>query len=98
MGEFIESGVRRIQIEIRNAKHLMHEDPAAAAKKLEQAEILCEETVEALKTLTKIREIEEATAEIRAETERIEKQTRWIQLLCQESNRKSGFGSQCGNA
>lgn len=81
MEELIKSGVLTIQLGIIEAKNLMNEDPAAAVEKLEQADSLCEETVKALETLTEIRETEEATAEIRAETARIEKQTRWIQII-----------------
>ena len=81
MEELIKSGVLTIQLGIMEAKNLMHDDPSAAAETLEQAERLCEDTVEALYTLTEIREIEEATEEILAETARIEKQTRWIQII-----------------
>lgn len=81
MEELIKSGVLTIQLGIIEARCLMYEDPEAAAEMLEQADSLCEEAVEALKTLTEIRETEEATAEIRAETARIEKQTRWIQII-----------------
>ena len=81
MEELIKSGVLTIQLGIIEARALMYEDPEAAAEMLEQAESLCEETVETLKTLTEIRETEEATAEIRAETARIEKQARWIQII-----------------
>ena len=81
MEELIKSGVVTIQLGIIEARALMYEDPESAVEALEQADSLCEETVKALETLTEIRETEEATAEIRAETARIEKQTRWIQII-----------------